>query len=329
MKVDNLEVIGPSPETSFRIRLLNNDNLDVIQGLLEILPFNSFLLHVVVAGETIYCPVPSITMNSKNMVVRRRGSIYYNVTSQSICFCYGAVTESTLVNQFAEVIDEDLQKLTNLGKLVYEQTVDLRVPKIVEATITRERGAAVARKPLPIHHSTSDWFTVKQELEQESAVLRLPEEPDDIKTVRLGATATRAGSESSSFQPLIFLQGFLSTLGPHVFSRLLTISKDPEMSLPLMIRHTRAFLTDTFNIFDFLGDLGLSRMIEAGNKYEAALGSLNSLEDYRELTDSMRTLVQLYYRWLHLVFPWYLKSDFPSRTPGEIAGYPKLKKYQG
>lgn len=327
---DTLEVSGPTPELSFRMELLSQDNPEVVRNILAILPIHSFLLHVVVAGETIYMPAPSISLASKNMVERRMGTVYYNTTSQSICICYGAVTESTPVNQFAQVVDEDLPKLEKLGRLVYEQTVSIKVPTIIETTI-RKPGSPheLPDNPLPPSPGKFDgsWQSAKEILDGEIAGLRVPEEPDEIRNIRLGATKARAGSEGSSLQTIIFLQGFLSTLGPHIFSRLLTISTYQDMTLPMMIRQTREFLTQTFNHFEFLSDLGLERMSKLGDIYSEALDTLETMEQYRELTDCMRTLIQLLYRWLHLIFPWYLKSQFHSRTPEEIVGMPKLRRY--
>ena len=325
-----LEVSGPTPELSFRINLLFQDNPDVVKNILAVLPLRSLLLHVVVAGETIYMPAPSISLASKNMVERRMGTVYYNTTSQSICICYGAVTESTPVNQFAQVVEEDFPKLAELGKLVYEQTVSIRLPTIIE-TIIRKPGdnpLQPLERSLPSHGKfDGSWQSAKETIDDEIASLRVPEEPDEIRSIRLGATRARAGSEGSSMQTIIFLQGFLSTLGPHIFSRLLTISTYKEMTLPLMIRQTRAFLTETFNHFEFLADLGLGKMSKLGDMYSEALDTLTTMEDYRQLTDSMRTLIQLLYRWLHLIFPWYLKDQFQSRRPEDVSSMPKLKKY--
>ena len=311
--------------------LLAHKNPDVVKNILAILPLRSFLLHVVVAGETIYMPAPSVSLNSKNMVERRIGTIYYNTTSQSICICYGAVTESTLVNKFAQVLEEDLPKLERLGRLVYEQTISLKLPTIIETTIKtpgdHSSKPPQTQPPRPGKRFDGSWQSAKEIIDREITTLRTPEEPDEIKNIRLGATKARAGSEGSSLQTMIFLQGFLSTLGPHIFSRLLTISTYSDMTVPLMVRQTREFLTHTFNHFEFLADLGLDRMSKLGSYYSEALDTLNTLEEYRQLTDSMRTLIQLLYRWLHLVFPWYLKDQFQSRTPEEVAAMPRLKRY--
>ncbi|TPX13584.1 uncharacterized protein E0L32_006055 [Thyridium curvatum] len=329
---DIIEVAGPSPDLSFRMRLLRSENPDVVNGLLALLPFQSFLLHVVVAGETIYTPAPSISLSSKNMVPRQKGTVYWNTTSQSVCFCYGAVTESTAVNQFAQVLDEDLPKLEALGRLVYRETVSAKTPTIVQMTM-RLPGDNSAPKTQP-HSVVGDkfdgsWQSAKALIEQEIRSLRQPQEPIDIKRIRLGATAARAGSEGSALQTIVFLQGFLSTLGPHVFSRLLAVSYYPEMTVPLMVRQTREFLIQTFNHFHFLSDLGLRRTAKLGDVYSQALDSVTTMDEYRELTDAMRTLIQLLYRWLHLVFPWHLKGRLQSRSVEEADGMPSLAVLDG
>lgn len=328
--IDTLEFIGPSPDLSFRARLLQSQNADVVDKLLSVTPLRSFLLHVVVAGETIYLPAPTFSLSAKHMVERRKGTIYYNTTSQSICICYGSVTESTLVNQIAQVAEEDLPKLVGLGKLVYEQTINRETPRIVQISIQKPKASSYSCRPSVsiIDKFDGHWSTAKQLIDHEVAQLRLPEEPDEIQKIRLGVVKSRSAGEGSPFQTTIFLQGFLSTLGPHVFSRLLAISNYPEMTLSLMVRQTREFLIDTFNHFTFLGDLGLGKVEELGKIYGDSLDTLETLEEYRELTDSMRTLIQLQYRWLHLIFPWYLKDQFLSRTPEEIVGYTKLEIYE-
>lgn len=326
-----ITVAGPGPDYTFRIRLQSDANLKVVQGIMSQLPLESFCLHVVVAGETIYMPAPSISLGSKNMVERRLGTVYFNTTSQSICFCYGAVTESTKVNQFAEVVEEDLSNLIQFGKLVYQETINQKLPRIVPISVRLNGNNIPSTSPLvqslSIRTPVGGWKSVKQIIDRKCEQLRRPEEPDEIKNIRLGAVQTRAGGESSPFQATIFLQGFLSTLGPHVFSRLLSLSEDPEISLSFIIRQTRVFLLDTFDHFKFLNDLGLKGLDTIGAAYEQALGSLESLDDYRALTDSVRTLIQLFYRWVHLIFPWYLKSGFPGRTEEEVAALPKLEVY--
>lgn len=323
----SLLVKGPGPEFSFRIHLFNDKNHDLIQSIFGHMPWQSFLLHVVVAGETIYTPTPSLALIPKNLVPRRKGSVYYNVTGQSICFCYGIVTESALVNELGVVFEEDMDKLVNLGRLVYQETCNSKVPSIVKIGLGEESLTPVPDQPAPLTQG-HDWKTVKKIIEQEVARLRIPHEPDDIQRIRLGATGALAGREKTALQPAVILQGFLATLGPHVITRLMIISRYDDVSPSLMVRMTREFLTRTFNMFEFLADVGLTRLHDVGQLYDRALDSVETLDEYREITDAMRTLVLLLFRWVHLVFPWYLKDELVCRTPEEAMTMPKLQIYQ-
>lgn len=313
--------------------MLHGANLVVVGGIYSILLWQSFLLYVVVAGETIYMPAPSISLTAKDIVPRRPGVVYFNTTSQSICFCYGVVTESTLMNHFAQVVEEDLPKLIRLGKVVYEQTIGERMPRIVAVAVVKPGEEVVSpAQDLTTMVNTrgsrlNGWKDVKNIIDQELAQLRRPQEPDDIKRIRLGAVASRAGESSSPFQIIIFLQGFLSTLSLHVFSRLLAISYYPEMTTALVIRQTREFLINTFNHFDFLTDLGLVRVRDIITLYGTTLGTIATLGEYRYLTDSMQTLIQLLYRWVHLIFPSFVKEQFQSRLADEVEGMPKMQLY--
>ena len=134
VKADILILESPSPRTSVRLQLLSYKNDEVVNSLCCLSPYVSFLLHGV-AGKTIYCPVPTSSMESRNMVDHKPGSFYFNVTSQSICLRFGAVAKSTFVNQFAQALEEDMPKLQVLGRTVYQQTTDVRVAKIVKVAL--------------------------------------------------------------------------------------------------------------------------------------------------------------------------------------------------
>ena len=330
---DILTFVGPGRDLCFRAKLLVDANQRLVEDILSICPLNSFLLHVVVAGETIYLPVPSVPVRSKIMVTRRKGAIYYNAIGQSICICYGSVTESTLVNQFAQVLEEDMPELEYLGRLVIQQTMEHQTPSIVRVRLQRcgdddsGAGSAARCSSVTIPKEPKPWHEAKGLIDQEVTQLRLLEEPAAIRAIRLGVVRAQMGRNRSPLGTMIILQGFLSTLGPHILARLVKISEDPDMTLGLMVKQTRAFLTESFNHFDFLSDLGLDNMTNIGKAYSTALDSLDSMDEYRELTDSLRTLVQLWNRWNHLVFPWHLGEQIASLRPAEINGISGLECY--
>ncbi|GAU86112.1 hypothetical protein BIWAKO_06060 [Bosea sp. BIWAKO-01] len=69
------------------------------------------------------------------MVPRVFGSVFFYQPSQKINLCYGEITESATVNQFAEVIQEDLDALRDLGSKVWADTVANPVRHVVQVNI--------------------------------------------------------------------------------------------------------------------------------------------------------------------------------------------------
>lgn len=99
------------------------------------LPTRCLYSHVVVSGQTIGA-VTRIRYDGRGVMVPRVfGSVFFYQPSQKINLCYGEITESATVNQFAEVISEDLDKLRDLGSRVWADTVANPVRKNVEVEI--------------------------------------------------------------------------------------------------------------------------------------------------------------------------------------------------
>jgi hypothetical protein len=132
-----LEFNAPGVGLSFRAKLLAEDNPDVVQQVLAQLPLQSVLGHVVVSGEAIWMPTRIVHLGRSNMVPRHPGAVYLYAPGQTICLTYGRITESAKVNKFAEVLEEDLPMLQQLGAFVYEQTVAHARRNIVEINVRK------------------------------------------------------------------------------------------------------------------------------------------------------------------------------------------------
>ncbi len=107
-------------------------------------------------------------------------------------------------------------------------------------------------------------------------------------------------------------------VGADVMYRFLKVSQYPEMELATLIRMTREFLTGTFNVFEFMTDLGLTHMHDLGQSYADSLETVKTKEEYVELTGAMMTYVIRMHRWIHFIFPWNLGVAFPHRKAAEI-----------
>ncbi|WP_203416386.1 hypothetical protein [Paracoccus sp. MKU1] len=113
-------------------------------------------------------------------------------------------------------------------------------------------------------------------------------------------------------------------VGADVMYRLLKISKYEDMELATLNRMTREFLTGTFNVFEFMTDLGLTNMHQIGQMYSDALDTLTTKDEYVELTGAMMTYVIRMHRWIHFIFPWNLGVAFPHRKPAEVLAFSKV-----
>ncbi len=167
------------------------------------------------------------------------------------------------------------------------------------------------------------WRDAKAIIEQEIDRVWL-HEPEEIQKIRWGVIDSGAGSGEQSFSVLVHLEAYLMLVGADVMYRFLKISQYEDMQLPTLNRITREFLTATFNVFEFMTDLGLTNMHAMGQMYSDALDTLTTKEEYVELTGAMMTYVIRMHRWIHYIFPWNLGVAFPHRKPEELLALTKV-----
>lgn len=168
-----------------------------------------------------------------------------------------------------------------------------------------------------------EWQEAKAIIEKEINRVWL-HEPEEIQKIRWGIIDSGAGSGEQSFSVLVHLESYLMLVGADVMYRFLKISQYEDIQLSTLNRVTREFLTATFNVFEFMTDLGLTNMHQIGQMYSDALDKLNTKEDYVELTGAMMTYVIRMHRWVHYIFPWNLGVAFPHRKPNELQDMAKM-----
>jgi hypothetical protein len=124
-------------DLQFTANTIPDQNPDMVKRLLEELPFTSTLGHVVVSGEGIWTPTRIVTLGNYPKVQRTQGSVYFYSAGQSLCFTYGAITESALVNKIAQVPDDQFDALGEVGRYVWRRTVTDNVRSKVSFQIRR------------------------------------------------------------------------------------------------------------------------------------------------------------------------------------------------
>lgn len=130
----------PGTQLSFRATLCTIENPSVIALVRGQLPLNSVLGHVVISGETFWFPTRTLSLEKGNMVRRQTGTVFYHPAGQTVCFCYGRITESAKVNKFGQVLEEDFGNLRAIGELVYQQTVANKDRTIVQIEVNLIEG---------------------------------------------------------------------------------------------------------------------------------------------------------------------------------------------
>jgi hypothetical protein len=165
-----------------------------------------------------------------------------------------------------------------------------------------------------------DWREAKALIEKEIDRVWF-KEPEEIQKIRWGVIDSGAGSGEQSFSVLVHLEAYLMLVGADVMYRFLKISQYDDMELSTLNRLSREFLTGTFNVFEFMTDLGITNMHQVGQMYSDALDTLTTKEEYVQLTGAMMTYVIRMHRWIHYIFPWNLGVAFPHRKPAEVLSF--------
>jgi hypothetical protein len=168
-----------------------------------------------------------------------------------------------------------------------------------------------------------DWREAKALIEKEIDRVWL-REPEEIQKIRWGIIDSGAGTGEQSFTVLVHLVAYLMLVGADVMYRFLKISQYDDMPLSTLNRMSREFLTGTFNVFEFMTDLGITNMHQLGQMYSDALDTLTTKEEYVQLTGAMMTYVVRMHRWIHYIFPWNLGVAFPHRKPAEVLSLGKV-----
>ena len=125
-------------DLQFSATTVPDENPEMVKRFLEELPFTSVLGHVVISGEGFWAPMRIVALGKYPKVQRTQGSVYFYSAGQSLCFTYGVITESALVNKIAQVPKSQFDVLSEVGRLVWRRTVTDNRRSSVRVQIRRE-----------------------------------------------------------------------------------------------------------------------------------------------------------------------------------------------
>lgn len=120
----NWEALG----ISIRAELLRSINPIICEKFYESLPYKSIQSHAVVAGGQMYCPyrliVDAKDCNTENMAAQAMGRINMELDFQYLSINYGEITEAVPAVAILQVVDEDIDKLRDIGQRVWENLLN-------------------------------------------------------------------------------------------------------------------------------------------------------------------------------------------------------------
>jgi hypothetical protein len=169
----------------------------------------------------------------------------------------------------------------------------------------------------------ADWRQLKAQIEAKIDEVWI-EEPAEVTLIKWGVNRKKAGSGGQYFATLVQLETYTILLGQRTLYSLMLMASKPEFDLPLVKRLTSAFLGETFNPFEFLGDLGLESVESLGQEYLRTFEQVQTKEEYLELTGALFTYVSRMHRWIHFIFPWNIGMAFPQRSPEEVRALARI-----
>lgn len=132
-----IRVSLPDAGLSISLILLDGDNPESCEAVWGALPLESTLGHVVVSGGGIWIPTKIVHIGTTRSVQRTVGSVYFNGPMQTLSITYGDVSETAFVNEFARVREQDLAILTEIGELVWDQTVEAARKTLTRVLVER------------------------------------------------------------------------------------------------------------------------------------------------------------------------------------------------
>lgn len=204
-------------------------------------------------------------------------------------------------------------------------TGDRTIVRIKVNLIGLSSKPAIAKEP--VIADPNHWRSVKADIEQ-AIDDNWHEEPDEIRLTRLGVIKSGAGTGGSSYPALFHDKAYLMVDGG-TFYRYLKLARDDRVTLDTLKLFTNAIFFETFNHFVFFKDLGLETLANIGPRYQAALDTVQTKEEYIELTWPLVVFFNVFHRWVNLIYPWHHELQFPHRTEAQVANEPKLATYNG
>ncbi|TMW71188.1 hypothetical protein [Alteribacter natronophilus] len=159
----------------------------------------------------------------------------------------------------------------------------------------------------------NEIVTFKKEVEEEITNIWI-NEPEDIFVLKKGYLPSGAGIYDQYFSVLVMLSGEMRSLGIHAFADLMAFAESPAFQMDQIRIMVKRILKIDCGVISYFG---LPKYGGFLNRYYALIDTIETKEEFIDVTRSMFTLTNRYQMWLHQIFPWGISMFFKQKQPDD------------
>jgi hypothetical protein len=310
----NLAPGAPSKKVVAALEEEKNPSLcDLLWGRL---PYSSIQHHALISGQHLYHYNPiveSFFAEAKAKESRSRspdGTVFLSYL-QHLSVKYGFLTEDLPAAPVARVLPECLDDLRAVGKACWASTFQDK--NLVEVRVSRRGepfdGAYRLPPPGPLASPSARQLAADLHDETQRIWMRPPAELVDLFAGRI---ASGAGAYNQYFSTLVFVNGEERALAYNALGGLLKSCRRSDISLETLRQITPNFVLVPA---EFLGYCGLETLAGFVARFVAALGELESKDEYTSLLSALTMYANKLNGWSLHYFPWVYGRDHLYSTP--------------
>ena len=157
-----------------------------------------------------------------------------------------------------------------------------------------------------------DWREIRDLCDREAEALRFIPAPEVVRLFQHQIVPSGMGTGAQAFTTMVFAQGDVRALAYYNVLCLTRIVDRPAFGLEQLKELFHEYVPLSA---EFLYTCGFERLWEITKKVTAALDTLKSKAEFKELIDAFAFYISVVAGWVHILFPWYIGELFPQLKP--------------
>jgi hypothetical protein len=297
-------------DLSVSIKLDFSQNAQVINKLLDVLPYKSLVTHTIVSGGNVYHNTPIgndfefIPSSRSNRINAPIGTVFMS-DLQTVFVKYADISETNDYPVIGKVINADIENLIHIGNLCWNSIYDNKEIILIEVKGLHNNSDKL--KHIPVFNSLSE--NVDEALIQLSIDMRKALEniwiypPNELKLIFGGKAKKKPGTNNQYFSAIVFVMSTLQQIAALGNTTLIAkIAQSNECSLSELKKLIKHLLP--LHIFDFLGYCGLESYAKHAYEFLQLINSVKLKEDLFCLASIFAIYTNQMHLWSLHYFPW-------------------------